>query len=215
MKWTSSNPKVVSVTSAGKVKALKAGESAVITVTTNSGKCTAKVTVKVNPIPVSKITLNKTSATMTKGGTLTLKATISPSNATNKTLKWSSSDSKIVKVSSSGKVTAIKNGTATITCKSADGKKVTCKITVKDIAVTSIKLDKTNVLANKGVVFVIKATVSPSNATNKTVKWSTSDKSVATVDSKGKVTVVGYGECEIIAKSHDGKVKATCKIKVV
>ena len=215
VKWTSSNPKVVSVTSAGKVKALKAGESAVITVTTNSGKCTAKVTVKVNPIPVSKITLNKTSATMTKGDTLTLKATIAPSNATNKTLKWSSSDTNIVKVSSSGKVTAIKNGTATITCKSADGKKVTCKITVKDIAVTSIKLDKTNVLANKGVVFVIKATVSPSNATNKTVKWSTSDKSVATVDSKGKVTVVGYGECEIIAKSHDGKVKATCKIKVV
>ena len=200
--WTSSNPKAVKVTSAGKIKGLKAGESAVITVTTNSGKLKAKITVKVNPIAVTKIKLNKTKATLSKGGTVTLKATITPSNATNQTLTWTSSNSKVAKVSSSGKVTAVKNGTATITCKSSNGKTATCKITVKNIPVTGITLDKTGVLADRGVVFTIKATFSPTNATNKNITWTTSDKSVATVSSSGKVTAVGSGICLVLRHKH-------------
>ena len=213
--WTSSNPKAVKVTSAGKIKGLKAGESAVITVTTNSGKLKAKITVKVNPIAVTKIKLNKTKATLSKGGTVTLKATITPSNATNQTLTWTSSNSKVAKVSSSGKVTAVKNGTATITCKSSNGKTATCKITVKNIPVTGITLDKTSVLADRGVVFTIKATFSPTNATNKDITWTTSDKSVATVSSSGKVTAVGSGICKITAKTKDGGYTAVCEVKVI
>ena len=212
--WTSSNPKAVKVTSAGKIKGLKAGESAVITVTTNTGKLTAKITVKVNPITITKIKLNKTSATLSKGDTLNLKVTITPSNATNQSLTWSSSNTKIVKVSADGKVTALKNGTATITCKAANGKTATCKITVKNIPVTGIKLDKTSVLADKGAVFTVKATFSPTNATNKNIKWTTSDKSVATVSSSGKVTAVSPGVCQITATTSDGGYTAVCMITV-
>lgn len=212
--WTSSNPSVVKVTSAGKVKGLKAGESAVITVKTNTGKLTAKITVKVNPITVTKIKLNKTSATMSKGNTLTLKATITPSNATNQKLTWTSSNTKVAKVSASGKVTAVKNGTATITCKAANGKTATCKITVKNISVKGIKLDKTSVLADKGAVFKIKATISPTNATNQSIKWTTSDKSVAKVSSSGEVTAVAPGVCQITATTKDGEYTAVCMITV-
>lgn len=212
--WSSSNPKVVKVTSAGKIKGLKAGESAVITVTTNTGKLKAKITVKVNPITITKIKLNKTSATLSKGGTTTLKATITPSNATNQKLTWTSSNTKVAKVSSDGKVTAVKNGKATITCKASNGKTATCKITVKNIPVTGVKLDKTSVVADKGAVFTIKATFTPSNATNKGITWTTSDKSVATVSSSGKVTAIAPGVCQITAKTKDGEYTAVCMITV-
>ncbi len=212
--WTSSNPKVVKVTSAGKIKGLKAGESAVITATTNEGKLKAKITVKVNPITITKISLNKTSLTLSKGKTSTLTATITPSNATNQTLTWSSSDTKVVKVDKNGKVTAVKNGTATITCKAANGKTATCKVTVKNIAVTGIKLDKTGVVADRGAVFTIKVTFAPSNATNQNIKWTTSDKSVATVSSSGKVTAVAPGVCQITATTEDGGFTEVCMITV-
>ena len=212
--WTSSNPKAVKVTSKGKIKGLKAGESAVITATTNTGKLKAKITVKVNPISITKVKLNKSSATLSKGGTVTLKATITPSNATNQTLTWTSSNTKVAKVSADGKVTAVKNGTATITCKTSNGKTATCKITVKNISVTGIKLDKTSVVADKGVVFTIKPTFSPTNATNKNIKWTSSDKSVATVSSSGKVTAVGSGVCQITATTSDGGFTAVCMITV-
>ena len=215
--WTSSNPKVVKVTSAGKIKGLKAGESAVITVTTNTGKLTAKITVKVNPITVSKITLNKTSLTLSKGKSSTLTATIKPANATNQTLTWTSSDSKIAKVDKNGKVTAVKNGTATITCKAANGKYATCKVTVKNISVTGFELNMTSVVADKGADFYIKPIFTPSNATNQNIKWTTSDKNVATVSSSGKVTVVGKGDsknCQITATTEDGGFTAVCMITV-
>ena len=215
--WTSSNPKVVKVTSAGKIKGMKAGSSAVITVTTNTGKLTAKITVKVNPITVSKITLNKTSLTLSKGKSSTLTATVKPANATNQTLTWTSSNTKVAKVSADGKVTAVKNGTATITCKAANGKTATCKVTVKNIPVTGFKLDKTWVRADKGAEFTLKAIFEPSNATNKTIKWTTSDKSVATVSSSGKVTIVGKSSevCQITATTADGGFTAVCMIEVI
>lgn len=212
--WSSSNPEAVKVTSAGKIKGLKSGKSAVITATTNTGKLKAKITVKVNPITVTNISLNKTSATVSKGNTLTLKATITPSNATNQILTWTSSNSKVAKVSADGKVTALKNGKATITCTASNGKTATCKITVKNISVTGIKLDKTSVLADKGAVFTIKATVSPTNATNQNITWTTSDKSVAKVSSSGKVTAVAPGVCQITAKTQDGEYTAVCMITV-
>ena len=212
--WTSSNPKVVKVTAAGKIKGLKAGESAVITATTNEGKLTAKITVKVNPVTVSKITLNKTSLTLSKGKSSTLTATLKPSNATNQTLTWLSSNPKVAKVSADGKVTAIKDGTATITCKAANGKTATCKVTVKNIAATDFKLDKTSVIADKGAVFTIKATFTPTNATNQKIKWTTSDKSVATVSSSGKVTAIAPGVCQITATAEDGGFVEVCMITV-
>ena len=132
--WASSNTKVATVDSTGKVTA-KAVGAVTITCTAKDGsgvKATCKVTVKNPVVKVSKITLNKTSASLVKGDTLALKATVTPTNATNKAVTWKSSNTKIATVSSSGKVTAKAAGTVTITCTAKDGsgKKATCKITV-------------------------------------------------------------------------------------
>ena len=214
LKWTSSNPKVVKVSQAGNVKGLKAGKSAVITVTTNTGELKATITVKVNPISVKKVSLSRTSVAISKGKTYQLTSTVSPSNATNKTLTWTSSNTKVATVDATGKITTIKNGTAVITCKSANGKSASCTVTVRDISVSGIKLDKTSVLADAGAEFYVKATIMPSNATNKNILWTTSDKSVAKISSKGKVTAVAPGVCQITATTLDGEHTAVCMITV-
>ena len=212
--WKSSNPNVVSVDKNGKIKGLKAGQSAVITATAKNGKLTAKITVKVNPIGVSKITLNRTSQSLSKGKSFTLVATVKPANATNKTLTWTSSNPGVAKVDKNGKVTALKNGTATITCKSANGKKVTCTVTVRKINVVDIQLDKRSVLVDQGATFTIKANIIPGNATNQKVTWSSSDESIAKVSSNGKVTAVATGVCQITATTAEGGFTAVCMIQV-
>ena len=214
LKWSSSDPSVVKVSQVGNVKGLKAGKSAVITVTTNTGNFKAKITVKVSPISVKKVSLSRTSVALSKGKTYKLDATVTPSNATNKTITWTSSNPKVATVDKNGKVTTIKNGTAVITCKSANGKTATCKITVRDIKVTGVELDMTSVLADVGSTFTVKATVIPNNATNQKVVWSSSDKSIAKISSSGKVTAVAPGVCQIIATTVDGEHTAVCMITV-
>lgn len=126
--WTSSKKSVATVSSKGVVKAKKKG-TAVITAKYGKSKLTCKVTVKQ---PVTSIKLNKTSATLKKGSSLTLKAAVAPSSANNKAVTWSSSNKKVATVSSKGVVKAVGNGNATIAVKAKDGsgKKATCKITV-------------------------------------------------------------------------------------
>ena len=124
--WKSSNKKVATVTNIGVVTARKTGK-ATITAKVKGKKATCKVTVKV---PATKVKLNKNKATVAKGRTLTLKATMTPSSSTDK-LTWTSSNKKVATVDKNGKVKALKKGTATITVKTASGKKATCKIIVK------------------------------------------------------------------------------------
>lgn len=163
---------------------------------------------------VEKVTLNKTALTLTQGKSAALKATVTPSDAKDKSLTWKSSNEKVAKVSQSGKVTAIKAGTATITVTSVNGKKAACKVTVKAarIAVKSVKLNLKKATVGKGEKITLKATVSPSNATSKKVTWKSSKTSVAKVSSKGVVTARKGGTATITATA-DGK-KATCKITV-
>ena len=128
--WTSSDSNVATVAN-GKVTAIKAG-TATITVKTEDGNKTATctVTVKAKTYPVESVTLDKTSVELTEGEETTLTATINPSNATNKNVTWTSSDSNVATVAN-GKVTAVKAGTATITVKTEDGNKTaTCTVTV-------------------------------------------------------------------------------------
>lgn len=125
--WSSSNKKVATVDKNGVVVGVKKG-TAIITAKTSSGKkATCKVTVKV---PATKVKLNKTKVTLAKGKSVTLKATLTPTNSTDK-LTWTTSNKKVATVTSKGKVTAVKKGTATITVKTTSGKKATCKVTVK------------------------------------------------------------------------------------
>ena len=178
-----------------------------------------------DPVKVTKITLNKTSASIEKGKTVTLTATVSPDNATNKTVKYSTSNEKVAKVSSTGVVTGVAAGSATITCMATDdsGQKATCKITVTNpatpvnptVKVTKITLNKTSATLTQGQTLTVKATVTPGNATNKAVTWSSSNTKIATVSSTGKVTAKASGIVTITCKAKDdsGK-KATCKIRV-
>ena len=178
-----------------------------------------EIKVKNSVISVTSVTLNKTTAELEVGKTLTLTATVAPSNATNKALTWSSSNTSVATVDGNGKVTAVAAGNATITAKAKDGsnKSATCAITVKaaTVIVTSVTLNKTTAELEVGKTLTLTATVAPSNATNKTLEWSSSNKSIATVDGNGKVTAVAAGKATITAKSKDGSNKsATCVVTV-
>ena len=216
VKWTTSNSAVATVSSTGAVKGVKKG-TATITATAADGsgkKAACTVTVKQ---PVTSVKLNKTTLTIDAKKTATLTATVGPSNANNKNVKWTTSNSAVATVTVSGKVKAIKKGTATITATARDGsgKKATCKVTVKQ-PVTSLTLDKTDLKLKIGKKSTLKATVKPANANNKDVKWTTSNKSVATVTSDGKVKGIKYGTATITATARDGSgKKATCKVAVI
>ena len=205
--WKSSNTKVATVSSTGVVKAIAKGTCTITATTTSGKKATCKVTVL---IPSTSVKLSKTSATVIKGKTLTLKATMSPTTTTDK-VTWKSSNTKVATVSSTGVVKAIAKGTCTITATTTSGKKATCKITVKEIKATGIKLSKTSATVAKGKTLTLKATLTPSNTTDK-VTWKSSNTKVATVSSTGVVKGIKYGTCTITA-TINGK-KATCKITV-
>lgn len=165
------------------------------------------------PVKVTGITLNNSSITLTEGETAVLIATISPKDADNQTVLWSSSNGNVASVSN-GAVTANAAGTATITAKSDDGGyTASCVVTVvsRTIEVTSISLSKTELSLVEGDTEILSATVKPDNATDKTVTWSSSASDVATVDN-GKVTALKEGTATITAKA--GEKSATCKVTV-
>ena len=133
--WTTSNKKVATVNAKGKVTAVGNGKCTITAVAKDGSKkkASCKITVKIPVVKTTKLTLNKSKATLTKKGqTLQLTAAITPKNATNKTLTWKSSNTKTATVSKTGKVTAVGNGTATITVAATDGsrKSAACKVTV-------------------------------------------------------------------------------------
>ena len=173
-------------------------------------------------IYITKLTLNTTSVTIENGKFTTVKATVTPSNASNKKLKWTTSNSKVAVVNSQGKITAKGRGNATIKVMALDGsnKYATVKVTVKQ-PVTSVKLNRKSAnLKVKGKAkqktVTLKATVYPKNANNKAVTWKSSNSKIATVNSKGKVTAKKKGTCFIYATAKDGSKKsAKCKIVVM
>jgi arabinan endo-1,5-alpha-L-arabinosidase len=177
---------------------------------------TTDTTETVENVAVTKVKLNKSKKTIRVGQTYQLKATVSPTNATNQNVTWKSSNKKVATVDANGLVTAKKKGTAVITVTTEDGSYTAqCKITVKKaISVTSVKLNKSKKTLKVGKTVTLKAKVKPTNATNKNVTWKSSNKKVATVDSNGKVTALKKGTTTITVITKDGKYKAKCKITV-
>ena len=213
--WTSSDENVVTVDENGVLTAVAAGTATVTAAAADNTGASAVCEVTVTK-PVSSIKLDKTSASILRGKTVTLKATVSPDDAANKAVAWSSSDKKIATVDAKGVVTGVAKGTATITAKAKDGSgvKATCKITVKQ-PVTKITLSKTSASILRNKTITLKATAGPSSANDQSVAWTTSNKKVATVDSKGVVKGIAKGTATITATARDGsKVKAACKITV-
>ena len=168
--------------------------------------------VYVEEIEPTSMNLRPTAQTLSVGESFTITPTIFPENATNKTVTWTSSNSSVASVATSGKVDAKAAGKATITAKTVNGLEATCVVTVNGSLPTAITLNPTEKNLIIGGSFTITATVSPSNAANKTVTWTTSNASVATV-SAGKVTAKSLGTATITAKTANGKT-ATCKITV-
>lgn len=211
--WTSSNPDVVSVDSEGTVTAIKEG-TALITVATSEGgfTSTCAITVSKDTVNVTGISLNKTDVTMSVNGTDLLVAVITPEDATNKGVLWSSSDSNIVSVSE-GKLTAKKGGTVTITAETKDGGlKTTARVIVKDIEPTEIKITNAKNM-NVGDIYQLDAVINPLNASNKDITWSSSAPSIVSVDSKGTVRALSVGNASITASTSNGK-KYTVQITV-
>ena len=225
IEWTSSNEKVAIVSSNGMVTTKGVG-TAIITVTSKSNKkiksaCTVTVESKHEQSPViagtgvTNITLDEPKAELdlSRKKELTLKATIEPTNATNQKVTWTSSNEKVATVSSNGKVTARKNGTAVITATSQanNEEKAICKVKVKTSA-TGIKLKPNSITIVKGKTKTLKATVTPSTSSDKTISWKSSNNKIATVSDKGKVTAKKIGTVTITA-TINGK-KAKCKVTV-
>ena len=210
--WSSSNTAVATVSSSGLVKGVNGG-SAKITVKTNDGGKTAACTFTVT-VPVTGVKINAKERTVAVGNTFQLAAWPQPSNANNKGVTWSSSNTAVATVSSTGLVTAIKNGTAIITVDTNDGGFTeTCVITV-GVPVTSVKINTTAKTISKGATFQMAAWPQPTNASNKTVTWSSSNTSVAKVSSTGLVTGVNGGSANITVKTNDGGFTATCAFTV-
>jgi uncharacterized protein YjdB len=213
--WASKSPTVAAVDLKGKITGVKVGTATITATAADGSGKTAYVTVTVVPkgMGVTAIKLSQTSATVYEKATLTLKATLTPSTATNKTVVWSSSNTAVAKVSSTGVVTGVGKGTAAITAVSSSGIAAKCSITVAEVPVSSLKMSRTAVTMLVGATYQLTAIVSPSNAKNKTLTWSSSNTKVATVSLSGKVTATGAGKVTITAASVNGK-KATCTVTV-
>lgn len=212
--WNSSAPNIASVDN-GRVIGISAG-TATITARTSNGK-TAACTVQVNPtippvVEPTGITLSQSSASIDAGGEITLTATVTPGNATNKTVTWSSSAPNIAAVNN-GRVTGISAGTATITARTSNGRTAACTVQVNPTVVepTGITLDQSSVSVwIGGESITLTATVAPDNAADKTVLWSSSDPDIVTVNN-GEVIGISEGTVTITATTCNGKT-ASCEV---
>ena len=204
--WSSNHPEVATVSN-GTVTAVAQG-TATITATAGDKSATCTVNVSAANVAVTSVTLDKTNLELAVNGTYILKATVAPNNASNNEVTWSSSDATVAKVEGEGKVTALKDGTATITvtAKDGSGKTASCKVTVSNVS--AITLDKTSMELAVNGTHTLVATTTPAGAA---VTWTSSDATVAKVEG-GKVTALKDGTATITAKA--GEKTATCKVTV-
>jgi uncharacterized protein YjdB len=218
----SSNPKVAEVafdergTSVIHVKGLSAG-SADITITLPNGtQYVHNLTVQeILPVEI-QITNAAPNERIEVGTPVSLVATWMPENTSIKELTWTSSNSKIIRVNEDEKLEAVGVGTADITAKHKSGVSATITLTVEPTLVTKITLKADRDISKdflKGNTFTVVSAVYPENATNQTLKFTSSDESVVKVSDKGVVTAVGVGTATITASSPDGPV-GTLKVTV-
>jgi uncharacterized protein YjdB len=227
--WSGSDDDVVTVTpsedgSTATIEAVGEG-TATITIITEDGDFEAECAVTVinadpNAVLVTGVTLNKNTLTLPKGSSETLIPTIAPDDATNQNVSWSSDDQDVATVDSAGLVTAVGEGTATITVTTRNGgHKATCEVTVPTL-VDSLTLNTTKVTMRRGTSVTLVATVLPEEATNKIVEWTTGNEARATVSSAGVVSIPNNnqataGDVTITAKTTDGSnLTATCTVTV-
>jgi uncharacterized protein YjdB len=214
--WTSSNSSIATVDSNGTVHAVAYGSVTITATSVQDPTKVARCTVIV-PVPATGVTVTSSSTVVKMGSTLTLGTTIAPTTATIKTVTWSSSNESIAKVSSTGVVTPVATGTVTITAKTTDGGFTATKDLTVIYGVTSITLDKTTAsIKLSGTDITLITTINPTNATDKSVKWTTSNSAIVTVDSNGKLHAVGLGNATITVTSVQDPTKvARCTVTII
>lgn len=166
-------------------------------------------------VKATEIKLRSTAINIMPGSKYSLIPEVLPADASDSTLIFTSSDSEIATVNSSGMIVGVGEGTAIITAETKDGSnlKKTCKVTVA-YPVTSVTLDQTSTKLQMGKTLTLKATINPTYASNRDVTWKSSSSSVATVSSDGVVSGKKAGSAEITVTTKDGKKTATCKVTV-
>ena len=165
---------------------------------------------------VKSLKLNRSAITVSLNHTARLKAKVSPKNAAGAEIFWSSSNENVVTVDENGLVTAVGVGKAAVTARAANGVKAKCKVTVKEIPPDSVKLDALYITLNPGGEYTLSPGVKPSNASDPSVEYSSSDISVATVSGDGVITAVTAGAATITCrcKANSGA-RDTCRVWVI
>lgn len=215
--WSSDNERVVTVDSWGTLNALSAG-TAIITATTNDSiNLSASCVVIVTPKLAESISLDREELTLERGMSERLTATVYPATADDRSVRWTSSDERVVTVDTEGVATAVSAGTATVTATTNDGTDLTasCVVTVTPKRAESISLDRDELTLERGASERLTATVLPSDADNRSVTWASSDEDVATVDAGGIVTAISAGTATVTATTNDGtNLSASCIVTV-
>ncbi|MCL2063656.1 MAG: Ig-like domain-containing protein [Candidatus Cloacimonetes bacterium] len=174
-----------------------------------------EVTVEPLPIPVTSLSFNPTSATLDVGETHVISFTISPPNADDKHITWTSNNPSIASVASNGTITANSSGIATITGETrSGGHTANFTVTVRNVQVTGVTVNPINQTLTVGQTFTIVPTVIPNNATNKEVTWHNSNEAVASVTTGGLVTALSAGNTRITVRTVEGQFEAYCDVTV-
>lgn len=214
VEWYSTNSSVASVDKNGKITAISPGSTTIIAKTVDGG-LTAVCYVSVVML-TKEIQLNYSNVSLYTGETLTLQATVYPENTSNKTLSWSSSNTTIATVDSNGNITPIKAGQTTITATATDGSGVKSMCIVNILQhVEDISLVEAALMLGIGETKQLEAIILPSDASNKNVIWSSSDKDIVAINEQGIISALKIGSAKITATSEDGGKKATCDVEVV
>jgi uncharacterized protein YjdB len=215
--WRSSDPTIATVSERGIVTGVRTGV-AVITAETEDGRRQDTCEITVTFISVTGITLPEEYA-VEVGRTVSVRPTFTPSRPTNNRVTWSSSDTTIATVNNNGAVRGVRTGAVTVSATTEDGNfTATTRVTVVEsgLRVTGISLDRSEIamIAGEDNEVTLRATVLPSNATNRRVTWSSSDTSVATVNSSGRIRGIKNGTATITATTEDGGFTASCVVSV-
>ncbi len=210
--WSSSSTGVATVDASGVVTGVSGG-TAIITATSADGSYTKTKSVTVT-VPVTGVSDVSGASTVAVGSSITLSASVTPGNATNQTITWSSGATGVATVDASGVVTGVSAGTATITATSADGSYTKTKSVTVVVPVTSVNDISGASSVVVGSTITLSTSVSPADATNKTITWSSGSTGVATVDASGVVTGVSAGTVTITATSADGSYTKTKSVTV-
>jgi uncharacterized protein YjdB len=212
VRWTSSNPRAAVVDANGVITGVSTGRT-VITAATEEGGYTAKCVVDVS-IPVTGLTLSDSARSIYTGDTYQLRAVTEPADATNREVRWSSEDARIAAVDANGLVTGVSEGRTVITVTNYNGAfPAQCVVDVS-VRVTGITLSDAARALGTGESYQLKANITPANATNKVIHWTSSNPSAAAVDANGVIKGIAAGQAVITARTEEGGYIASCTVDV-